>query len=184
VVGLVLLIGSALAVAVPAAAADPLPSLERDLVALTNVDRTSNGLNALIEDDRLIGVARERSQDMLDRDYFSHDIPPNGEKVFAVLDRKAIPFQSAGENLAWNTAAKDATVQKAETDFMNSPAHRANILHNGFVSIGVGAQPGTSRFMYTVLFMKPFGSQAAPPAPAPSQDQPSDPPPDDTPPDE
>src|SRR2546428_385155 len=85
--GLILLVSLTLAMRAPAAAADPVASLERDLVALTNVDRTSNGLNALIEDDSLVGVSRERSQDMLDRDYFSHEIPPNGEKVFAVLDR-------------------------------------------------------------------------------------------------
>src|SRR5439155_903218 len=99
------------------------------------------------------------------------EIPPSGEKVFAVMDRAAIPFQSAGENLAWNTAAVSATVQKAETDFMNSPAHRANILHDGFISMGVGAQPGTSRFMYTVLFMKPFGTQVAAAVAAPSHRQ-------------
>src|SRR5438270_6552766 len=38
-----------------ASAGSPNPQLERNLVALTNVDRTSNGLTSLLEDDQLIG---------------------------------------------------------------------------------------------------------------------------------
>src|SRR5688572_8017110 len=58
------------------------PSLGRDLLALTNMDRTSNGLPALAADARLVEIARERSDDMVTRSYFSYDIPPDGSKVF------------------------------------------------------------------------------------------------------
>ena len=67
-----------------AQAAAANPRLERELMALTNVDRTSNGRTALLEQDQLIGLARERSDDMITRDYFAHEIPPTGERVFAV----------------------------------------------------------------------------------------------------
>jgi len=136
--------------------ANPDTNLERDLVALTNVDRTSNGLNALLQEERLIDIARTRSEDMITRNYFSHTIPPSGEKVFVELDRRGIDFDIAGENLAWNNAGAAASVQRAETDFMNSPTHRANLLRDGFTDIGVGAIPGADRIMFTVLFMRPF----------------------------
>lgn len=153
VVGLALVAGL---VAPQGIAAAPDPRLERDLVAITNVDRTSNGLSALIEDGQLIEIARERSEDMIQRDYFSHEIPPTGERVFAIMDRRGVPFEVAGENLGWNTAGREATVQHVEKDFMNSPSHRSNILRDVFTTIGVGAVPAPDRIMYSVLFMKPF----------------------------
>lgn len=138
-------------------AADPNPTLERDLIALTNLDRTSNSLTSLLETEPLIDLARERSDDMLARNYFSHDIPPEGEKVFALMQQRGILYRIAGENLAWNNAAQgEASIQRARQDFMNSPTHRANILEAEFSTIGVGAIPGSDRIMYTVLFMRTF----------------------------
>jgi uncharacterized protein YkwD len=136
--------------------ANPDPNLERDLLALTNVDRTSNGLGSLLPEERLIDVARRRSDDMLARNYFSHTIPPTGDKVYVMLDQQGVDYQLAGENLAWNNAGTNATVQKAETDIMNSPTHRANVLKAGYTDIGIGAIPGADRIMFTVLFMRPF----------------------------
>ena len=57
------------------------------LVQLTNQARASAGLPALKVDSTLASVARWRSKDMIDRDYFSHSIPPNGTKVFDELKR-------------------------------------------------------------------------------------------------
>jgi uncharacterized protein YkwD len=136
--------------------ANPDPNLERELLALTNVDRTSNGLGSLLPEERLIDVARRRSDDMLTRNYFSHTIPPSGEKVYVMLDQQGVDYQLAGENLAWNNAGTSASVQKAEMDFMNSPTHRANVLKPGYTDIGIGAIPGADRIMFTVLFMRPF----------------------------
>src|SRR5688572_25848775 len=141
-------------------ALDPNPALERDLIALTNVDRTSNGLGAVVEEGRLLEIARERSDDMVTRNYFSHEIPPSQQKVFAILDQRGVDFEMAGENLAWNNAPGAGTVQRAQTDFMNSPTHRANVLRGAFTHIGVGAIPGPDRVMFTVLFMKPFATDA------------------------
>jgi uncharacterized protein YkwD len=153
-----------------AQAASANPRLERELVAMTNVDRTSNGLTSLIEQDPLIDLARERSDDMLNRNYFAHEIPPTGDLVFVLMKERGIPYRIAGENLAWNNAAEAISVQRAEQDFMNSPAHRANIMKAEFDSIGVGAIPGTGKVMYTVLFMRPFDpAPVEPPAAAPAE---------------
>ena len=51
------------------------------LFALTNLDRTSNGRRALLPDDRLSTMATSRAEDMIARDYFSHQIPPSGITV-------------------------------------------------------------------------------------------------------
>jgi len=44
-----------------------------------------------------------------------------------------VSFRTAGENLALAP-----TVQIAHTGLMNSPGHRANILHSQFGRVGIG----------------------------------------------
>ena len=50
----------------------------RQLLALTNRSRASAGLRSLRVDSTPTSVARWRSRDMIERDYFSHDIPGYG----------------------------------------------------------------------------------------------------------
>src|SRR5450756_226103 len=67
---------------------------EQQLFTLTNQARASAGLRTLRWDSTLAGIARWRSQDMATRDYFSHNIPPTGEMVFAVLDQKGYCYKA------------------------------------------------------------------------------------------
>src|SRR5665647_1921685 len=60
---------------------------EQQLFTLTNQARATS-LPPLRWDSVLAGIARWRSQDMATRDYFSHNIPPSGEMVFAVMTQK------------------------------------------------------------------------------------------------
>ncbi|MBI4495164.1 MAG: hypothetical protein HY690_20505 [Chloroflexi bacterium] len=137
-----------------------------ELIGLTNLDRTSNGLPALATDRRLMGLAAERSQDMLARDYFSHAIPPDGRTVFDQMVERGITYRAAGENLEFNTAPQRQTARYAQRDFMNSPTHRALILSSDFDHLGAGvAQGRESRTMYTVLFVGLAAPGAEPPAP-------------------
>src|SRR5450756_1147033 len=76
---------------------------EQQLFTLTNQARASAGLPSLRWDSTLAGIARWRSEDMATRDYFSHNIPPTGEMVFAVLDQKGYCYKLAGENIGWNS---------------------------------------------------------------------------------
>lgn len=125
-----------------------------ELIALTNLDRTSNGLPALGIDRQLMVLAEERSQDMIVRDYFSHAIPPDGKTVFDLMAQRGITYRAAGENLEFNTAREAQTVRYAQQDFMNSPGHRALILGPDFDRLGAGVAMGNGqRTMYTVLFL-------------------------------
>src|SRR5437867_12698624 len=76
---------SVLMVPGPAAAIEP-ESAATKLMALTNITRTSNGLSALSRDTRLSSVAVERSRDMITRNYFSHQIPPNNTTVVDIVE--------------------------------------------------------------------------------------------------
>ncbi|HEY7065317.1 MAG TPA: CAP domain-containing protein [Chloroflexota bacterium] len=137
---------------------------ERDLITLTNSDRTSNGLSSLRPNDPLADVARGRSEDMADRNYFSHEIPPDNHYFEDELPPAGINYRMAGENIARNNANDRETVQRAETGFLNSPPHRANIMESNYREIGVGAWDRADGFKYfTVLFLTPQGASAATP---------------------
>lgn len=146
-----------------------------ELMALTNLNRTTNGLAALLVDQDLKLVARSRSEDMIRRNYFSHEIPPDNHTVIDILESVGVPFRSAGENIEWNTAPEFSTVQYASTDFMNSPSHRVNILNGRYNRIGAGVEEGSGRRMYAVVFVERPPARPAVQAPTPAAPVPTPP---------
>ena len=141
-------------------------SSERELVALTNRSRAAAGLRSLRVDSTLASVARWRSKDMIERDYFSHQIPGYGS-VFRKLDSKGYCYKVAGENIGWNTYPDDDATAAIHQMFMDSSGHRANILGKAWDAIGVGAYKGSGgKKMWTVLFADRCGSTASKPKPA------------------
>ena len=134
---------------------------EAELVQLHNQARASAGLRALAVDSTLVSIARWRSKDMIDRDYFSHTIPGGG-MVFDVLQQKGYCFVVAGENIGWNTYPDDEATAAIQRMFMDSPGHRSNILGDAWDVIGVGAYKGADgKKMWTVLFADRCGGAAA-----------------------
>jgi uncharacterized protein YkwD len=135
---------------------------EREMILLTNSDRTSNGLPSLRPNEPLAGVARSRSEDMATRNYFSHEIPPDGIYFEALLPAAGIEYRLAGENIARNNAPDAEAVRRAQTGFLNSPPHRANIMEPRYREIGTGVWDRPDRMKYfTVLFLQPPGEGAA-----------------------
>ena len=133
-----------------------------ELVSLTNRSRASAGLKALIVDSTLSSVARWRSKDMIDRDYFSHTIPGYG-KVWDKLRAVGYCYKVAGENIGWNNYPDDIATAAIQQMFMGSAGHRANILGTSWDHIGVGAYKGpTGKKMWTVLFADKCGATATP----------------------
>ena len=138
---------------------------ERELVTLTNQARANAGLRSLRVDSTLTSIARWRSKDMIQRNYFSHQIPPTGKSVFDVMQEKGYCFRLAGENIGWNTYPDDQATEQIQKMFMASSGHRANILGKAWDVIGVGAYKGPDeKKMWTVLFADKCSSA---PAPAP-----------------
>jgi uncharacterized protein YkwD len=133
---------------------------EQELLGLTNSARAAAGLPALRWDASLGSIARWRSEDMIDRDYFSHNIPPTGEMAWDVMDQRGYCYEIAGENIGWNMNWPDdqATAQ-IENSFIGSDAHRDNILGRAWDSVGIGAYKGSDgKVMWTVLFADHCGS--------------------------
>jgi uncharacterized protein YkwD len=141
---------------------------ERQLVTLTNRSRAAAGLRALRVDRTLTAVARWRSKDMIQRDYFSHDIPGYGS-VFRKLDAKGYCYRLAGENIGWNTYPDGDATAAIHRMFMDSSGHRRNILGRRWDAIGIGAYKGADgKKMWTVLFADKCGSSVAKASPKPA----------------
>ncbi|SDF17667.1 CAP domain-containing protein [Sporomusa acidovorans] len=125
-------------------------ALEQQAVDLLNADRKANGLPALQADSRVTTLARNYAQDMINRNYFSH-YNPEGQSPFDRLKQAGISYSAAGENIAVNQS-----IEKAETAFMNSSGHRANILNSSYTKVGIGVAYDKSGNIYIVQdFIKP-----------------------------
>ena len=106
---------------------------ESEVIRLVNEIRSKNGLKALEADWELSRVARIKSQDMKDNNYFSHTSPVYGSP-FNMIKNFGISYKSAAENIAKGQSTPQAVVNA----WMNSQGHRANILNSSYTKIGVG----------------------------------------------
>jgi len=118
--------------------------------ALVNQDRASNGVAGLAFSGTLARVAQYRAQDMLNRNYFSHYDPSNGQLAFVELFHLwGIGYSTAGENIAWST---NPSMAQINIMFMNSPEHRANILNGAYHRVGIGVASNGSKTMVVEVF--------------------------------
>ncbi|MBE3101089.1 MAG: hypothetical protein IMZ47_02325 [Firmicutes bacterium] len=117
---------------------------EQQMIQLVNQERQKVGVAPLKIDVELSRVARIKSTDMRDKNYFSHTSPTYGSP-FEMMKNFGITYRTAGENIA-----KHSSVIGAHTGFMNSDGHRANILNPSFTHIGIGIVDGR---YYTQMFI-------------------------------
>lgn len=116
---------------------------------LLNQDRAANGMSALKLDPVLCSIARLKSQDMRDNNYFSHTSPTYGSPS-QMLKSLGYSFSAAGENIAHH-----ATVEKSQAAFMSSSGHRKNILSSSWTKVGIGVVTDAQGFVYvTQLFVR------------------------------
>ena len=135
---------------------------ETQLNTLQNKARASAGLKALKVDAALRTIARWRSYDMIDRNYFDHTIKGTSGNVLDYMKTKGYCFKSGGENIGkfwWAGASVEDVTIKIFNMFMASSGHRANILGKAWDVVGVGAYQGPDgTFMWTVIFADKCGT--------------------------
>jgi uncharacterized protein YkwD len=106
-------------------------------------------------DPDLVMVARERSNDMAQRGYFSH-VSPTGETFSSLMQSHGVACSWCGENIAYNNFGDDQTVAVVLSAWIASPGHRDNILRPDFSRVGVGvALDGSGLKYYTAVFAGP-----------------------------
>ena len=131
------------------------------MLSLINSDRAQASDGPLTLDVTLSTIAQGRSQDMISRNYFSHTIPGSPPTmVFDILDKQHISYSMVGENIALNNYidfySRSKTVDQTNTDLMNSPEHRANLLEPKFTHLGLGiAFDSSGKMITTEIFTSP-----------------------------
>jgi len=110
--------------------------LESRMLDMVNEERAKTGLPLLKADPEMTQVARAHSRDMFARGYFSH-VTPEGRTLANRVTFAGVPFLTAGENLALGP-----TLEICHEGLMNSPGHKANILHTSFGRLGIAVLDG------------------------------------------
>lgn len=132
---------------------EPGPSLlegdEEVMVKLVNEERTKRGIAPLKLHTGIRDVARIKSKEMIELNYFSHYSPVYGSP-FDMISYFGYDYWIAGENLALNIC-----VYNAHQALMNSPGHKNNILNQSFTHIGIGAYGESGSRYYTQMFYTP-----------------------------
>ncbi len=103
------------------------------LLQSTNNQRVANGQAALSLNSKLNSAAQAKANDMVARNYWSHNTP-DGQEPWIFVDAAGYTYVKAGENLAYGFTDSNSTIN----GWMNSPSHRANMLDGDFIDVGFG----------------------------------------------
>ena len=140
-----------MAVLVPVAPAEASSSeereLERDVVALVNVERAKQGLGALAIKRDITRVARSHSDRMASQDNLHHN-PDFSTEITG--------WTRVSENVGVGPS-----VQRIHAALMDSTGHRRNILDDKVTEIGVGVTLRNGRVWITQNFRRPSSGATA-----------------------
>ncbi len=107
-------------------------SAAAQVIALVNQERAGAGCAPVSNESHLAAAAQGHSDDMSERNYFSHTTPEG-----TTFDQR-IRAAGYGKPGAENIAKGQSTAAKVMDAWMNSEGHRANILNCKLTKIGVG----------------------------------------------
>jgi hypothetical protein len=139
------------------------------IVHLTNQERQVAGVSPVKESPVLTQAAYQKAQDMISKNYFSHN-SPDGLSPWYWFSKNDYTYKYAGENLAIDFFESRDVVNA----WMNSPTHRFNVLNQNYQEIGVAVAAGNIEGHETTLVVQLFGtpktviSQALIPSPSPT----------------
>lgn len=131
-------------------------SLERKAFALINDQRARLNLEPLVWSEDVAKIARLHSENMANFSFFSH----TGIDGLMVNDRAdecgVIKWRAIGENIAYNKGFENPVAFAVER-WMQSPAHRENLLNSRWRESGIGiaiTEDGTYYFTEVFLVRK------------------------------
>ena len=128
---------------------------KENVIIQTNLQRQSNGsLPPVIENTKLDAAALAKVNDIFKNQYFEH-VSPSGIDPGTLIKNFGYQYIVSGENLILGNFGSEQEVVRA---WMNSPGHRANILNNRFVEIGVAMVKGTYKGQTVWVGVQEFGT--------------------------
>ncbi len=125
---------------------------DEKIVELTNQARKSDKVPPLKTSAKLANAAQEKADDIIRRQYFSHTTP-DGKTPWNFMNKQKYYFLYAGENLAMKYDSAERVVES----WMQSTAHRDNLLSKRYTEIGVGMARGLYQGNQTIVVVQMFG---------------------------
>lgn len=125
------------------------------VINAVNKERRKVGLPSLTTNTKLMKSAQNKALDMNKNDYFAHISPKDGKKWSDFIKNANYEYLVAGENLAKGFDDVEIMVDA----WMNSPAHKENIVSQKVDETGVGIFRGTLKGRETVFVVQVFGKQ-------------------------
>lgn len=120
-------------------------SVQQQVLKLVNENRRRGGCDAMTLDGRLSTAANRHAADMARRGYFAHE-SPNGDGAGDRVEDAGYDWKRYGENIARGADSAHEVVD----GWMNSPAHRDNIMDCRFLEMGLGLAFDDERTPYWV----------------------------------
>ena len=152
-VALALALSAGLAAA-QSAAPDDLAQLRQQALAAVNKSRAQHGMPPLKLGAMLDIVAQNHADDMFEHRYYAHTSPQGVTVQDRYLKAGGSKWELIAENIArcegCRPPASKATVARLQEGWMNSPEHRANILHRGLTRFGYGIVLDRKQGLYAV----------------------------------
>ena len=126
----------------------PSPRDAGRFAALYNAQRAQHGLPPLNDDPALSAAAMWKSQHMARYDYLDHNdpAPPEARSVF----QRGLEC-GYGSFIAENIGEGQDNAGEAMQDWMNSPAHRHNMVNPAYQDMGVGVATARGGDKYWTL---------------------------------
>lgn len=128
--------------------------LRAHALGLANAERTRQGLPALEAETALHTAAQRHAEDMLRRDYHGHVSPegknPRDRYIAAGGGRSRLVAENIARCSPCAPPVTAANIERLHRGWMNSPAHRDNILNPGLTRFGFGFAGGAEGRLYAV----------------------------------
>ncbi len=132
--------------------------IEYQILDLLNQKRIENGLQPLQMDETMVKIARYKSADMVQRQYFDHYVDTTGYARYYMrwIRQLNISYRGLAENLVQVGSVNSNTANKMFELWWNSEGHRKNMMNSKakYIGIGViydqsnGITYGTQEFAY------------------------------------
>lgn len=127
-----------------------------NIIKYVNLARASQGVDSLIINDKLMKVAQDKLNDMLNNKYFAHT-SPTGVNPWYWFQHENYDYHFAGENLAINFVSAEGE----QAAWMASPMHKKNILDSNFQEIGVAVGKQEVDGQTSIIAVQEFGTTFA-----------------------
>ncbi len=129
-----------------------LHSLEIQVFNMLNHIRAQKGLQSLNLNQVVSNIARLRSTDMVNRNYFSH-YTPEGKHTTDILAENGVMYASSGEILFKASPPSWGSPDAVMNTWLGSNIHRDIIFTPQFTQVGISIIDGGNKRVVTVIFL-------------------------------